>query len=91
LARRRADGVRNGAHVPRRTIRHQQSMFEVPIGRTAGHAIEQLPNQHDVVGMRSLQHQSDGRPDRSLVAEDPKRFVRPDEFVIGESPAKTPV
>src|SRR6185436_6261969 len=37
----------------------------------------------------SLEHQLDGRLDGSLVVEDPERFVRPDELLIGKIPAKT--
>src|SRR5262245_2858334 len=64
-------------------------MFEVPIGRAVGHAIDELANRRDIAGMRSLEDQVEGRRDRSVAVEDAKRLVRPDEFPIGNIPAKT--
>ncbi len=71
------------------TIRHQEAMFEIHVRLVAECAIEGLLHEGAVVRMNSLEDPLEGRPGRSVEANDSIGFVRPVDFSAGKTPTET--
>src|SRR5258708_20638638 len=73
-----------------RTIRHYQAIFMLKILPILRRALHGLSHQGRVVRMNPLEDKFDGRYRRSVVLEDSKGFLRPNDLAIGNSPAEAP-
>src|ERR1700691_1126701 len=70
-------------------IRHQQTMLEIKIRPFPGCALQSLPHEIPVVGMKSLQHRRQSRLSRPIVFKDFVGFFRPVNFSAQNIPAET--
>src|ERR1700685_3712945 len=70
-------------------IRHQQTMLEIKIRSFPGCAIESLPHEIPVVGMKSLQYRCQCWLSRPIVLKDFVGFFRPVNFSAQNIPAET--
>ncbi len=71
-------------------IRHQQSMLEIKILPIPRHARDRLFHQGRILRMNPLENALHGRFRRSVVLEDSKGFLRPEDLAARNAPAESP-
>src|SRR5882762_9842752 len=70
------------------TIRHQQSVFKIKVLSILGRALDYLFHKGCVFRMEPLESKFHGRFRSSVVLEDSKGFLRPDDLAVGRFPAE---
>src|ERR1700674_4448033 len=71
-------------------IGHQQAMLGSKLAPLDRGAVDDLPQTHPVVRMRSLKHQRNGRRYRRLAFEYPISLIGPVDFPARRVPAEAP-
>ena len=89
-ARSTAQGMRDGMDILDGPIRHQQSMLGDKILPILRRALDGLFHDSHVLRMNPLEHKFHGRLRRSVVLEDSKCFLRPEDLAAGNPPAEAP-
>src|SRR6266478_3160348 len=70
------------------TIRHQQAVFKIKIFPILRRAVDYLFHKGHVFRMKTLKRKLNRRFRRSVVLEDSKGLLRPDNFTCGGYPTK---
>src|SRR5580704_11166313 len=85
------NGIAYDVQILDRTIRHQQTMLEIPTFPVFENAVNHVLNKLPVIGMNSFHHRFQGWFDFcSVEFKNPEGFVRPKDLIPRYVPAKTP-
>src|SRR5260370_10714684 len=85
-----AEGMRHGMDIFDRPIRHQQSMLRGKILPILRRALDGLFHEGHVLRMNPPERKFHGRLRRSVVLEDSKCFLRPEDLAGRNLPAEAP-
>src|SRR5260370_12313918 len=72
------------------TISHEQSIIKIKIFAILRRALDYLFHEGRIFRVKPLESEFHGRFRRSVILEDAKGFLGPDEFAGGRSPAEAP-